>query len=111
VSPSTADVTTLAKLAYVLDSVKSRFGILFSRYGISGEKTKQAGLPKNAAHEQLKVYANRGISIVVITEDDLRKVAGGESFLSMLRTKYEKLRLDIADDASEPRRGAKNGAV
>ncbi len=87
-----ADVTVMAKTAYFLDSVKSRFGILFSKMGISGDTTRRA-----AKHEQLKVYSNRGIAIVVITKDDLEKVAKGENFLSMLRTRYEKVRLDIAD--------------
>ena len=92
-----ADVTVMAKTAYFLDSVKSRFGILFSKKGISGD-TKT----KDAEREQLKVYSNRGIAIVVIKKDDLERMAKGENFLSMLRTRYEKVRLDIADDQSEP---------
>ena len=92
-----ADVTVMAKTAYFLDSVKSRFGILFSKRGISGD-TKE----KDAEREQLKVYSNRGIAIVVIKEDDLKRVANGDNFLSMLRTRYEKVRLDITDDQSEP---------
>jgi hypothetical protein len=86
-----ADFTSFAKLARVLDSVKSRFGILFSKNGISGE-----GKTKFAEREQLKVFADRGIAIVVITEADLERVARGESFLSVLRTKYETVRLDLA---------------
>jgi hypothetical protein len=34
---SPADFTVLAKFCWVLDSIKSRFGILFSKSGISGE--------------------------------------------------------------------------
>ena len=85
-----ADFTCFAKLARVLDSVKSRFGILFAKYGISG-----TGKTKFAEREQLKVFADRGIAIVVITENDLESVASGGSFLSMLRTKYETVRLDV----------------
>ena len=92
-----ADVTVMAKTAYFLDSVKSRFGILFSKNGISGDaKTK------DAEREQLKVYSNRGIAIVVIKKDDMERMAKGENFLSMLRTRYEKVRLDIADDQLQP---------
>jgi hypothetical protein len=86
-----ANVTVLAKLAYVLDSVKSRFGILFSKNGITGD-----GQTLNAAREQLKVYGNRGIAIVVFSKSDLERIANGESFLEMLRTKYESLRLDLS---------------
>ena len=87
---STADFTTFAKLARVLDSVKSRFGILFAKEGISGE-----GITRYAEREQLKVFADRGIAIVVITLNDLVRIEKGESFLSMLRTKYETVRLDV----------------
>jgi hypothetical protein len=87
---SPADVTVLAKLAYVLDSVNSRFGILFSKNSISGDQER-----RYAAWEQLKVYAHRGISIVVVSKEDLDRVAAGESFLTMLRSKYEALRLDL----------------
>jgi hypothetical protein len=92
-----ADVSVMAKTAYFLDSMKSRFGILFSREGISGDTKK-----RNAEYEQLKVYANRGIAIVVINSDDLERLANGDNFLSMLRTRYERVRLDIADDRSGP---------
>ena len=90
-----ADVTVVAKLAYFLDSVKSRFGILFSKKGTTGNKMR------DAEHEQLKVYANQGIAIVVIDKNDLENVAKGYSFLSMLRTRYEKVRLDIAETQSD----------
>jgi hypothetical protein len=74
----------------VLDSVKARFGILFSKEGISG-----AGKTKHAEREQLKVYADRGIIIVVLTGQDLESLAHGTSFLALLRTKYEEVRLDL----------------
>ena len=85
-----ADFTTLAKFCRVLDSVKSRFGILFSREGITG-----AGKSKDAEREQYKVFADRGIVIVVVTKNDLDRVATGANFLSMLRMKYEEIRLDL----------------
>jgi hypothetical protein len=39
---------------------------------------------------------------VVIDKNDLKRVAKGDNFLSILRTKYEKVRLDILDDESVP---------
>ena len=70
-----ADFTTLAKFCRVLDSVKSRFGILFSRDGISG-----AGESAYAEREQYKVFSDRGIVIVVISRSDLDRIAGGAEF-------------------------------
>ena len=87
---SPADFTLLAKFCRVLDSVKSRFGILFSKQGISGEgKNRDAGL------EQLKVFQDRGMVIVVIDQSDLEQVANGANFISLLRTKYENVRLNL----------------
>jgi hypothetical protein len=46
-----ADFTTMAKFCRVLDSVKSRFGILFSSRGITG-----GARTTDATNEQLKVF-------------------------------------------------------
>jgi hypothetical protein len=92
-----ADFTTLAKFCRVLDSVKSRFGILFSREGITG-----TGKSKDAEREQYKVFADRGIVIVVVTKNDLDRVATGANFLSMLRMKYEEIRLDLKALSKNP---------
>lgn len=78
----------IAKTAYFLDSARCQYGILFSRDGISGQDDK-----RHAEYEQLKVYASRGIAIVVVSLKDLERLANGENFLSMLRTRYEKVRL------------------
>jgi hypothetical protein len=72
-----------------LDSVKARFGILFSIKGISGE-----GKRRDADLEQLKVFQDRGIIIVVIDRDVLERLAQGANFISILRTKYEGVRLN-----------------
>jgi hypothetical protein len=92
-----ADFTAMAKFCRVLDSVKSKFGIVFSREGISG-----AGDARYAEREQLKVFQDRGMVIVVIDEEDLRRVASGTNFVNILRKKYERVRLDLVDpDASK----------
>jgi hypothetical protein len=85
------DFTTMAKFCRVLDSVKARLGILFSKNGISG-----SGQTQNAEREQLKIFQDRGIVIVVIDDADLTSVAEGANFVSLLRRKYERVRLDIA---------------
>ncbi len=87
---SSADFTTMAKFCRVLDSIKSRFGILFSKSGISGDGTTQF-----AEREQLKVFQDRGIVIVVLTLRDLREVANGANLITMLRNRYETVRLDL----------------
>lgn len=85
-----ADFTTMAKFCRVLDSTKSRFGILFSKQGISGvNKTK------HAAREQLKVFHDRGMVIVVIDQKDLNYISNGGNYIHLLRQKYEKIRLDL----------------
>jgi hypothetical protein len=85
-----ADFTTMAKFCRVLDSTKARFGILCSRSGISGR-----GRSVFAEREQLKVYQDRGIVIVVLDARDLRSVAAGVNLVSLLRERYEGVRLDL----------------
>lgn len=88
-----ADFTTMAKFCRVLDSVKSKFGILFSRGGISG-----AGDARYAEREQLKIFQDRGMVIVVLDEADLERVAAGANFVNILRRKYERVRLDLLNN-------------
>jgi hypothetical protein len=90
-----ADFTTMAKFCRVLDSTKARFGIVFSRHGVSGK-----GKTAHAEREQLKVFQDRGIVIVVIDEEDLKQVATGANFISMLRDRYEAIRLDLAGETA-----------
>ena len=87
---SPADFTVMAKFCRVLDSTKSRFGVLFSRSGISG-----AGATQFAEREQLKVFQDRGIVIVVLSLADLERVASGANLIAMLRRQYEAVRLDL----------------
>jgi len=85
-----ADFTVMAKFCRVLDSTKSRFGVLFSRSGISG-----AGASQFAAREQLKVFQDRGIVVVVLSLEDLERVASGANLITILRRQYEVVRLDL----------------
>jgi hypothetical protein len=85
-----ADFTTMAKFCRILDSVKSKFGIIFSKKGISGEAHS-----RHAEREQLKVFQDRGMVIVVIDENDLNDIANHANFVNLLRRKYERVRLDL----------------
>ncbi len=84
----------MAKFCRILDSTKARFGILFSRNGISG-----SGNTKFAAREQLKIFQDRGIVVVVFDEADIRRVAQGGNLIQILRQKYESVRLDLRPDS------------
>ncbi len=84
-----ASFTVMAKFCRVLDSTKSRFGVLFSKSGISG-----AGRTEYAEREQLKVFQDRGMVIVVLDLNDLEAVANGANLIQLLRERYEAVRLD-----------------
>jgi hypothetical protein len=86
-----ADVTTVLKFCRVLDSIKTRFGILFSKKGVSGQ-----GKNKSAETEIRKMYQDRGVVIIVVDENDINEIVGHNNFISMLREKYESIRLDLA---------------
>ena len=45
--------------------------------------------------EQLKVFQDRGMVVVVIDRGDLDSVVEGASFIDLLRSKYERVRLDL----------------
>ncbi len=84
-----ADVTTVQKFAGVLRAAKCRFGIVFSKNGISGE-----GDMRYAERELLKIK-QEGITILSISEAELKEVAAGMNFFSMLRDLYEREHLDL----------------
>ncbi len=86
-----ASFSEVAKFCRVLDSVKAKFGIIFCPLGHSGE-----GKEIDADREIMKVYQDRGIVIVVIDRDDLEAVSNGANFISLLREKYEGVRLDLS---------------
>jgi len=84
------DFTKVSKFCRVLDSIKSRFGIIFSVNGITGQ-----GKNKFAERELLKVYQDRGIIIIVIDLKDIKDISNGKNFVNLLRERYEKVRLDL----------------
>jgi tetratricopeptide (TPR) repeat protein len=79
----------VAKFIRVLDSTKSRFGIIVSTTGITGK-----GKRKDAELEIIKVFQDRGVVIIDINLDDIKLVANGFNFINMMRSKYENIRLD-----------------
>jgi hypothetical protein len=84
-----ADVTTVQKFASVLRAAKCRFGIIFSKNGITGQ-----GDMKYAERELLKIKQD-GITILSISEPELKAVSAGANFFSMLRDLYEREHLDL----------------
>jgi len=87
---SPANFSAFAKFSRVLDSAKCRFGILFSREGITGTARST-----DAAREQLKLFQDRGMVVVIIDLKDLRQIAERANLITMLRAKYEEVRLDL----------------
>jgi hypothetical protein len=84
-----ADFTTVAKFARVLQSAKCRAGILISPSGMSGAENTN-----NANRERLKLYHDSGIVIMDLNESDLKSVVDGANLITLLRRKYEQVRLD-----------------
>jgi len=87
---SPANFSAFAKFCRVLDSAKCQFGILFSREGITGTARST-----DAAREQLKVFQDRDMVVVVIDLSDLEQIAEGANLITILRAKYEEVRLDL----------------
>jgi len=85
-----ADFTAVAKFVRVLQGAKARFGILFSRQGITSE-----GKLRDAALEQRDAFRELGIVVVVADERDLNLERDGSSFLAILREKYQRVRLGL----------------
>jgi len=83
------DFGTIAKFSRVLDAAKCKAGILFSRRGITGEERTTA-----ASRERLKVYQDRGMVILSLNLADLQRVARRENLITLLRARYEAVRLD-----------------
>ena len=90
-----ANVTTVQKLGGILRTQKCRFGIIFSKSGFSGQ-----GEAKNAERELLKIKQD-GIIILTITGADLKEVARGANFFSMLRDRYEREHLDLQSNVKK----------
>jgi hypothetical protein len=84
------NITSMAKFAYMLQSIKAGFGIMFALKGISGEN-KQV----YAARIPLQVYSDVGTIIVVVDKKDINDVSKGRNLITLLRKKYEQVRLDI----------------
>jgi hypothetical protein len=84
-----ADFSIIAKFCRVIDSTKCKFGILFSTKGVTGKNKGTF-----AEREQMKIYQDRGIVIIVIDLQDIRSIIDGTNFVTLLREKYERVRLD-----------------
>jgi len=96
-----ANVTTVQKLGGILRTQKCKFGIIFSKSGFSGQ-----GEVKNAERELLKTKQD-GIIILMITEADLKEIARGANFFSMLRDRYEREHLDLQSNVKKRQQKSK----
>jgi hypothetical protein len=85
-----ADFSIIAKFCRVLDSTKCKFGILFSTKGLTG-----SGKGTFAEREQMKVYQDRGLVIVVLNIYDFSFLANSGNLVTVLRDRYERVRLDL----------------
>jgi hypothetical protein len=103
ITDAAASFTDIAKFCRVLDSVKAKFGVIFSPTGHSGK-----GQFRDADREIQKLYQDRGIVIVVVDDDDIEQVIKGENFIELLREKYEEVRLDLK---GSPRKRRKSPAA
>jgi len=82
-----ADFMTMAKFCCVLDSFKAKLGILFSKFGVSGEN--------RTAFVRTAKSLPRPRNMVVVDLKDLESVATGQNLISLLRARYESVRLNI----------------
>lgn len=87
----TVGFSEVAKFALVLISANCKFGVIFSRKGISSGSGFE-----DAARAVLKLYQNAGVVVVSINENHLSRVVKGESFIEILRQEYEKVRFDLS---------------
>lgn len=94
------DFSTFAKFCRVLDSLKCKFGIIFSKQGITGE-----GRNSDAEREQQKVFQDRGMVIIAVKMEDLDYVSEGGNLIALLRKKYEYVRLDLRSVSSKKELG------
>ena len=46
-------------------------------------------------HEQLELFQDRSIVIVVVNRRDIEAIVNGYNFITLLREKYETVRLDL----------------
>ncbi len=87
---SPVDFTTISKFSRILISTKTKFGVLFSKNGITGEGTE-----RYASRELKKLFQDSGIVIAVLDKTDLESIQKGKNLISLLRSKYEFVRLDL----------------
>jgi len=77
-----------AKFARSLSKVKAKFGILFCPQGVTGQFKDT-----HAQKEQLDLYRDSGIVMVLLTERNLQHIASGRNLINILRFKYDQVRL------------------
>ena len=75
-----------------LQSLDLKGGIFVTKNGISG-KDKEEFL--YSEYEIMTAYHRHGITIVILEEEDLKKIGDGENLISLLFKRYEKTRFSL----------------
>lgn len=83
------NASTAKKLCGEMEATGTKFAVLFSNLGITGEKRA------TDADNVIRAAAQRGKVIVVVTAADLEEIGKRVNFITMLRDKYEKVRFDL----------------
>lgn len=92
----------ISRFCKTLQDAKCRFGITFAREGLTGHDKA-----KNAELELIKTYQAVGMIVIVIDREDLEALAAGASLISMLRSRYEKVLLNLVEEGPTPRKKRK----
>src|SRR5205814_4370864 len=79
-------------------------GLLFSRNGITGGQ----GGDRDASREIVKVLHDSGTIILCVTQQDIQSIADGDNFITLLRERYEKVRLDLKQRKHQSRQPREN---
>lgn len=81
-----------------LQSVNAQGGLLISKKGITGQENEKDILYSKL--EITKAYHRHGITIALLTEEDLNQINKGENLITLLLKRYEKTRFDLSEHHS-----------
>lgn len=82
--------TDVMKFSAVLEGIKTNFGIIVSRNGISGR-----GRNTDSERGLISRYQALGMVVVDLSDEDFKRIINGENLVIILREKYEIVRLDL----------------
>jgi len=86
-------VEEIGYFAHKLSVHDCNSGIIFSKFGITGEGSKKDDL--YGVRTISKSYHHLGKNIMILKFDDFKNAAKGENLIGILREKYENVRFDL----------------